>query len=1257
MKMKEETTQLLIDTGGTFTDCIAQSPNGSIKKLKVLSSSNLRGKLIEKITNQEFKSSTNWGVRTNIFSQYRIRFLNTNITSTIESFNPQNNLFKLKEDSLTKIDINEEFEITAQEEAPVLAARLATETPLDQPLPAINLRLGTTKGTNALLERKGAKVTFIVTKGFKDLITIGSQQRPDLFALNVVKNPPLYFNVIEIDERINTKGDIIKSISSKELNSIIESLEKHQPETIAVALINSYKNDRHEQLIKKGIQDKGYQYISLSSEMAREIKFLPRAQTTIINAYLEKILFQYLDSIQSKISGSIFKVMTSYGGLVDAHLFQPKDSLLSGPAGGIVGAFDIGKTLGKNKLITFDMGGTSTDVSRIDHKFDYQFETEIDSIPVFSPVLSIETVAAGGGSICGFDGFKMTVGPESAGASPGPACYGAGGPLAITDVNLLLGRLDEESFGIPLNISAAEKTLETILAKMGEGHHKEDVLNGFLQIANEKMADAIRKISLRKGHDPSEFTLLAFGGAGGQNACALADLLSITSIIVPFDAGLLSAYGMGKADIERFAQKQLLQKLNEIESKLPDEFETLAFSAIQQLLKEGFTHDQCKIHLQFVYMRFYGQETSIEVPYNDATTLLKNFKSEYESLYGHWLENEKIEIESIKVIVKGVSSQNELSESASIAVNPKPIKYVKTFTTGEWKKTPVYQWENLEIGNSIQGPAILVSQNSTVFVDCEWLLEIKTGKNALLTNSNKNKKLTASNNELAELELFINRFASVAEDMGAILQRSSFSVNVKERLDFSCGVLDKHGYLIANAPHIPVHLGSLGICVRSVLEKINVKEGDVIITNHPKYGGSHLPDITLISGAFTDQGELIGYVANRAHHAEMGGKTPGSMPPDASCLEEEGVIISPTYLLKNGKENWAEIKQILTGAKYPTRSLDENIADLTGALASIKKGIQSLQFLADKFGLKTVQKYMDRLQTYSSQCIQRSFSSLPGNQWTATEKLDDGTIIQVQIIKENERITFDFSGTSLQHKGNLNATLAILTSAIIYVLRLMVEEKIPLNEGIIKNVKIIAKEGVFINPVFPDEYSDCPAVVGGNTETSQRIVDTLIKALQLAACSQGTMNNFIFGNDKFGFYETICGGTGAGNGFQGSDAVHQHMTNTKITDPEVIEFRYPVQLDKMEIRENSGGKGKWNGGNGVTREITFLEDINVSMLTQHRVEKPYGLNGGEPGEIGEQYILTKEGTKVTLKGIDGYQVKKGDKIIIHTPGGGGYGKA
>jgi len=1255
--VKNNSYKIWVDTGGTFTDCLSESPQNELKRIKVLSSSSLRGKILKKNFDDSYQISTNWNLKSDILKGYHFRLLKNKDLSIIHQFEPSDQTICFAEQPDFKISEGDEFEITAFEEAPVLAARIATETGLENELPEIDVRLGTTKGTNALLERKGAKVCLIITKGFRDLIEIGSQQRPDIFALNVVKNQPLYSNVIEVDERMDRYGNILKPLDENSILDCIEKVKKINPETIAIALINSYQNDTHERKLRERLQIEGFQFISISSEMAREIKFLPRTQTGIVNAYLDLVILNYLNSVKKILKNGSLKIMTSYGGLVDANLFLAKESLLSGPAGGVVGAAKIAESLGHKKIITFDMGGTSTDVSRIDGKLDYQFESEIDRIPIFSPVLSIETVAAGGGSICDFDGYKMTVGPESAGASPGPACYGAGGPLAITDVNLLLGRLDENSFGIPLNKNAAQQAFNAIKNKLPKDQSDEDILKGFIQIANEKMADAIRKISLRKGHDPKDFTLLAFGGAGGQNACSLAELLNIKSIIVPFDAGLLSALGMGMADIERFSQKQILKPLSEIISYVDGQFNELEKDAIHKLKQENFLEKDCFVKLKQVMMRFRGQENCLEVDYKDPDSIEGLFKEKYEKIYGHWLDNETIEVESLKIVVAGRIDEEKHEKKEIEEYKPQPDRQVRSFIQTDWKEIPAFVWEGLTEGAVIKGPALLLSQNSTVFVDEDWKLILKEGKNAILNQVEETITLASTANEYANLELFTNRFKAIAEDMGAILQRSSFSVNVKERLDFSCAVLDKDGFLVANAPHIPVHLGSLGVCVRSVIEKMKIGPNDVVITNHPGYGGSHLPDITLIGGAFDDAGQLIGYVANRAHHAEIGGKTPGSMPPDAKRLSEEGIVIEPAYLINDGKEHWKEIKRLLKSDPYPSRSIEENIADLNGALASIHSGVGELKKLTVQFGIETIHSYMKKLQEYAAQCVINSFKKLPANEWKATEQLDDGTTLQVEIIKDPKGISIDFSGSSPVHPGNLNATYAIVNSAIIYVLRLMVKENIPLNEGIMEHININVPEGSFLNPGFSDDPQNCPAVVGGNTEVSQRIVDTLIKALNLAACSQGTMNNLIFGNDEFGFYETICGGTGAGDGFHGTSGVHQHMTNTRITDPEIIEFRYPVRLDRMEIRKGSGGDGKWKGGDGVIRELTFLEKINLSILSQHRKEKPFGMKGGNPGKTGKQYIIRKGGEKVELDGIDGSVLENGDKIIIETPGGGGWEKA
>jgi len=1258
--MNRETWKFWIDTGGTFTDCLAISPDGKMKRIKVLSSATLRGKINGTDGKGNIKITCNWPVDKDIFENYDFKILGKQHSETkILSLDLKNGKLRTDTDLGQYLLPGADFEITSGEEAPVLAARIASVKRIDEELPPMEMRLGSTKGTNALLERKGASTVLLVTAGFFDLINIGTQQRPDIFALQVSKPKPIYDHVIEIPERINANGQVVRQLKKADLDQLANQLREINPGAVAVALMNSYKNDLHEKRIEDFLIKIGFRYVSLSSALAGEIRLLPRAQTALVNAYLSPVIDDYLHAVRSKIWGGSLKVMTSAGGLIDAEHFRPKDSLLSGPAGGVVGAASIAKRMKENKIIAFDMGGTSTDVSRYDGLYDYRFESEINKIPVFSPALAIETVAAGGGSVCEYDGYRLFVGPESAGASPGPAAYGAGGPLCITDINLLLGRLDPENFGIPLNRLLAKDAFNRIREQLMVSQTEEELLAGFLQIANEKMVEAIRKISFNKGYDPTEYALLAFGGAGGQHACAVAELLSIKTILIPYDAGLLSAFGMGKAEIERFASRQMLSALQKALPEIESIFESLENEALNQLLSEGVSTIDVYVRTRQVYMRFKGQENTLKVEYQSPEQLAGQFREAYEKLFNHWIDNEEVEVESLRLVAAVRGEDEKVMDEEVEEYIPEPKKTIRCFTESGWEQVPAWDWELLIPGARLAGPGLLMSNTSTVYIGEGWNLEIAKNRDARLVEKNniKHKDVVWSvNAEQAELELFANRFKAVADDMGAVLQRTAFSVNVKERLDFSCALLDADGFLVANAPHIPVHLGSIGICVRAVKEKLEMRSGDVVITNHPGYGGSHLPDITLISPVFDDDNKLVGYVANRAHHAELGGITPGSFPANADNLQQEGVVIPPVYMVRGGNSRWDEIIELLTGGQWPTRALNENIADLNGALASIYTGRDGLQALCRNYGSEKVRAYMEKLQKYSADCLTEAFDEIEGEFWQAEERLDDGSLIKVKIEKSGHKIEFDFFGTAPVHSHNLNSTFAILNSTIIYVLRLMIDQDIPLNEGIMRNV-IINASGSFLNPDFPDDPEKCPAVVGGNTETSQRIVDTLIKALGLAACSQGTMNNLIFGNGKFGFYETIGGGTGAGPGFNGSDAVHQHMTNTRITDPEIMEFRYPVKVIQMAVRKESGGNGKWHGGNGIVREIFFEEDVTLNLLGQHRIVPPYGLNGGLQGEIAEQYIIRESGEREILSGSEEVKLRKGDRIVIKTPGGGGYGKA
>lgn len=1251
--------KLFIDTGGTFTDAIAIKPNGEMQRKKILSSGRLRGQVLKWIDANQLLIEENWGSENDIFHDFWFSTLDKNIVNNrVFSYNANTHILKLTDAVLPENRLeNRAFEIYTGEEAPVVAARLLTQTPLKSEFPSTEIRLGTTKGTNALLEHKGARNVLFITKGFTDLLAIGTQARPDIFSLNIQKRKSLINKVIEIDERIDTNGTVLQPLTTAEYKSQIEELKAAGFESCSIVFMNAYKNNTNELIFKQLLKEAGFKYISVSSELAPLIKILERAETTTVNAYLAPIIENYLENIAENTKADL-RVMNSAGGLMQTEIYEAKDSLLSGPAGGVVGAAYIGQLIDQEKLITFDMGGTSTDVSRFYKNFDYRYELEIGSAHIYSPAISIETVAAGGGSICGFDGYKLTVGPESAGANPGPACYGAKGPLTITDVNLLLGRIDETKFGIPVDKKAAQKQLEILLQEIQEKRKKpvdkKEVLHGFLAIANEIMAGAIKKISTSKGFDPAEYSLLGFGGAGGMHTCAIADLLQINKIIIPLDAGLLSAFGIGNAALERFAEKQILKPYLLTEPQLNTEFQLLTTELVTQFDKsQGELHED-----RMLFLRFKGQDSTLSIPWNqDKNEILSKYKEAYIKLYGHWVEHREIELESIRIKISQKAESALLKKADQSAIDkPIPKRIIPDAGSQNESVFRIFSREDLKFRQKIKGPAIISDDKSTTVIDEGWIAEVDAYLNLIISKTKTDQKqIKNEHNQETALELFTNRFMAIAENMGAILQRTALSVNIKERLDFSCALLDADGYLVANAPHIPVHLGSLGICVRSVLEHFDFKPGDTIVTNHPLYGGSHLPDVSLITAVFDKNNKRIGFVVNRAHHAEIGGMTPGSMPTNATNLEQEGIVISPFYLVKEGRVDWEGMRSIFDSGKYPSRLINENMADLNAALAANKNGESALLNLVNEYTSATVQRYMQNLKSYAQKKIQDVLLKLPNGKVKAIEYLDDDTPLAVTIDVQNASISFDFTGSGAVHPSNLNATPAIVNSVIIYVLRLLLDEPIPLNDGLMEPVKIFIPEGL-LNPPFDQEADKCPAVVGGNIEVSQRLTDTILKAFDKAACSQGTMNNVLFGNDKFGYYETIAGGCGAGDSYNGASGVHQHMTNTRITDPEILEHRYPVRLEKFAIRQNSGGNGKHKGGNGVIRVFRFLESVELSLLSQHRKYAPYGLKGGEEGKKGEQYILRANGEKISLQGMSHALLKANDQFIIETPGGGGFGE-
>lgn len=1241
--------QFSIDTGGTFTDCIARDPQGQVYRRKVLSSGVLRG-TVSRTSGQILYTTAPWAMGKDLFRGYELRLPGTSFSTQIKT--QEGGRIELEQALPEKT--GDTLEISAQEEAPLLALRLITETALDQSFPPLRMRLGTTRGTNALLEHKGDPPLLVITEGWRDLPRIGDQTRKDLFALKVERPEPYHGPVWELPERIDARGKVEKALSSEALQALKAYCRRKKIDNAVVALTNSFRNPAHEQAVKQALEEAGLSYLTTSQELSNEIHFLRRCDTAIANAYLRPVLDRYLAPIRARVAA--LSIMTSAGSLVREAHFQPKDALLSGPAGGVVAAEKLARETGEEAIITFDMGGTSSDVARYSGRFDYQYETAIGDARVSGPALHIHTVAAGGGSICGFDGRKYTVGPESGGAQPGPACYGAGGPLCLTDVNLLLGHLATDKIGIPLDQAAAGKALDKLLSKDSQRPERDMVLQGFLDIANEKMAEAVRQISTAQGYDPSEHALLAFGGAGGMHACAVAALLEIDRLLLPRDGGILSATGMAAAREERFASQEWLQALAEIED-LPRHIEKLRATARQHLTEAGYRETEVMIRHTFCYLRFQGQEHSLEIDWEAEEDLVQAFEKAYLRLYGHYPENRSLELVRIKAIASEKTPGTSPAEIPASPGTAPVLRQQQCFTGQAWEEVPVYDFETLQPGMKLKGPALLLYPTATAYLAHGWEARLDSGY-TLQAQHRARQENARQRPEAVELELFSNRFTGIAREMGALLQRTAFSVNVKERLDFSCALLDARGDLIVNAPHIPVHLGALGVCTKAVVDALNLQEGDVAITNHPAYGGSHLPDVTLIA-PIHHRGALVGYAANRAHHAEIGGISPGSMPASAKNLAEEGVVIPPRKLVEKGEVQWTALRSWLTEASYPTRALEENLADLNAALAALESGKRDLQSLFDQQGSAKVQHHMEALQEYAHQSLWQALQKKTPGRYQAEEYLDDGARLQVCLDLSSDALQVDFSGTAPVHPGNLNANPAIGTSVVLYVLRLIAGENLPLNEGMLRGVELIWPEGSLLHPSFPPDARDCPAVVGGNVEVSQRLTDTLLKALELAACSQGTMNNVLFGNENFGFYETLCGGTGAGDGFAGTAAVHQHMTNTRITDPEIMEWRYPVVVEHFGLRRGSGGQGRWPGGDGAVRRLRFTEKVELTLLTQHRKTGPYGLQGGGAGAPGMDWIERAHGAKEALGGGAGaarQTMGPGDRLTVETPGGGGWGK-
>ena len=1133
-----------------------------------------------------------------------------------------------------------------------------------------SVKMGTTVATNALLERKGDRTLLLITKGFGDLLRIGYQNRPLLFDLNIKLPELLYERVVEVSERLNEKGEVVTELNEEEVRNSLIKAKSDGINSVAIAFMHSYINPDHENKIEQIAKEENFNQISVSHKVSPLIKLVGRGDTTVVDAYLSPILRRYVNQVSEELQdtkSTQLMFMQSNGGLTDANLFQGKDALLSGPAGGVVSMTQTGKQAGFNKLIGFDMGGTSTDVCHFAGEFERSFETELAGVRIRAPMMQINTVAAGGGSILSYKDGRFQVGPESAGAIPGPASYGRGGPLTVTDCNVLLGKLNPDFFpkvfgktgDQPLNFEIVKKKfsdLSDIISKE-KNEPMMDIFKmaeGFLKIAVENMANAIKKISIQKGYDVTNYMLNCFGGAGGQHACNVADSLGISNVMIHPYAGVLSAYGMGLAEIRSIREGHFEKNITNI-LDANNLIEILSSQAKKDLNDQDIS-DASIILLKNAFLHYKGSHQNLEIKFDTPENMRKSFEQEHKKRFGFFVEDREIFIEMLTVEAVGKKTENyDFLNPNTSTTKANPIAFKKMYVNGSEINTPIYKRDELIIGQNISGPAIIVEATGTNIIDDGWSGTLDKHYNLILSRVEEKKlqKGIGTSVDVVMLEVFNNLFMNIAEQMGATLANTAYSVNIKERLDFSCALFNNEGSLVANAPHVPVHLGSMSEAIKTVvrLNKDNIYPDDVFVLNAPFNGGTHLPDVTVITPVFDKNGkEIIFFVASRGHHADIGGKTPGSGPPDSKHIEEEGVLIDNFKLFDKGIFREQEMRKILSSGKYPCRNIEHNMADLAAQVAANKTGIHEINSMIDQFGIETVHAYMNHVQDNAEESIRNAIVNLKQGEYEY--ELDNGEFIRVnvKIDKKNREAIIDFTGTAPKNPFNYNAPMAVCYAVILYVFRTLVGNNIPLNEGCFKPIKIIIPNNSMINAKYPS------AVIAGNTEVSQLTCNALFGALGVIAGSQATMNNFIWGNDTIQNYETICGGTGAGPNFHGTSAIQTHMTNTRSTDPEVLETRFPVRLEEFSIRKNSGGKGKFNGGDGVTRKLRFLEPMTVTTLCSHRRVKPFGLNGGSPGDCGKEWLERTDGSILNLNGNDSCEVEPNDLFVMQTPGGGGFGE-
>ncbi len=1141
------------------------------------------------------------------------------------------------------------------------------------------VKMGTTVATNALLERKGERTALVITAGFGDALRIGYQNRPRLFVRRIELPTLLYERVIEVDERIGARGEILLALDLASVEAKLRTAHADGIGAVAIVLMHGYRFPQHEQAMAALARSIGFGQVSVSHEVSPLMKIVSRGDTTVVDAYLSPILRRYVGQVESELAGvheggtgarqgPRLQFMQSSGGLTDAHLFQGKDAILSGPAGGVVGAVEVSRSAGFDRIIGFDMGGTSTDVTHWAGEYERAFVTEVAGVRLRAPMMSIHTVAAGGGSICSFDGARFRVGPESAGANPGPAAYRRGGPLTVTDCNVMLGKLDPELFprvfgpggDAPLDAVVVRQKFaelaDEVTANTGAVRTPEEVAAGFLAIAVENMANAIKHISVQRGYDVTEYTLCCFGGAGGQHACLVADALGMTRVFIHPLAGVLSAYGMGLADVRALRQQALEARLSaatlSAANDLADPLEAVAHA---EVTGQGIPDERVRCR-RTLHVKYDGTDTTLEIPlFAETAPIVAEFEKRYRQQYGFLMPDKALIVEAVAVEAIG-QTQGARDEKPVFVVRSGPLVPIasnRVHTEGAFHDAQVYERDDLRPGDIIAGPAVIRERNATTVIEPGWQASLTPRDHLVLERVEVARRVHAigTTADPVLLEVFNNLFMAIAEQMGVTLANTAYSVNIKERLDFSCALFDAEGNLIANAPHMPVHLGSMGESVRTIIERREgtMRRGDVFVLNAPYNGGTHLPDVTVIAPVFLDADVPEFFVASRGHHADIGGITPGSMPPDSTHVEEEGVLLDNVQLVDQGRFLDKEMRAILSSGRYPSRNVDQNLADLRAQVAACARGAEELGKMVAHFGLPVVRAYMGHVQDNAEEAVRRVLGVLKDGRFEY--EMDSGAriVVAISIDHAAREATIDFTGSSAQQPTNFNAPSAVCKAAVLYVFRTLVDDDIPMNAGCLKPLRIVIPEGSMLNPRYP------AAVVAGNVETSQAMTDALYGALGVLAASQGTMNNFTFGNDTYQYYETISGGAGAGPDFDGASVVQTHMTNSRLTDPEVLEWRFPVVLESFAIRAGSGGRGRHRGGDGATRRVRFLESMTAVILANHRRVPPFGVAGGSPGGAGRNWVERVDGSREDFGATAKIDMHAGDVFVIETPGGGGFG--